>query len=138
MSGGGRVRGAAKYFKPHEVEDLFWPLQRWPDWARRLWFNGLGPGSHLQRYSLWKFFWFNGLDPEVASKWVLAGYWGDDLRHAIREAERWERFASDPVLTDRYLLRGRMQDLASRMTINLETEEIVSVPGGFEIRKRTR
>lgn len=130
------VRGAARVVKPPEVADVFYPLHKWPTWARRLWFNGFGPGMGKERFSFWKFLWFNGLSPSLASQWVLLGYWGDDFHGAEVETRNWERYAASEPLKKHYLLKGRYQDLESGLTIDLATERIIHTRRGYEIARK--
>lgn len=118
------VRGAARRnggIPAAEVEAIFWPVHRWPEWARRLWFNGIPEGRHLQRYTLWKFFWVNGVAPHIATRWVLNGYTGSNVTAALYEARRWESYAADETLTRRYLLHGVLKDMNLGFTIDLAT-----------------
>lgn len=117
------VRGAARVggIPAEELYEWFYPVWRWPTWARRLWFNGFGPGMGPQRFTLWKFFWYNGVHPQRASRWVLRGYWGGNMRDAMRETENWERYARSEDLTSRYLLHGNLMDMQLGYVVNLTT-----------------
>jgi hypothetical protein len=117
-----------------EVVEWFYPMTTWPPHIRSQWHRGVH--GTLQRFLFWKFFWYNGLPPHLCTRWTFAAYSGDDPRNALRELRRFEAYAADRSLTERYLLRGRIQDLEVRRVINLATEKVVWLGNAWHVVPR--
>jgi len=49
--------------------DEFWEFKKWPDWARKAFFNPKKNGD--ERFKLFLFFWKSGMEPERAYYWVM-------------------------------------------------------------------
>lgn len=80
-----------------EAADVFYPVRTWPVRYRRLFYsNHL---NYLERYDLFKFYWLNGMDPDMAASWTLArgGYDRSARNHVLslvvraKEDEVWSR-----------------------------------------------
>jgi hypothetical protein len=51
-------------------QDLFWPLYKWPSWARDAILKE--HKNNRDRYALFVFLTLNGLPPDIAGHWVLS------------------------------------------------------------------
>ena len=54
--------------------DIFFPFHKWPVYMRRLFFNNERPMGDTNTFKLVLFLVGNGLNPEIAGKWILTTY----------------------------------------------------------------
>lgn len=57
------------YGRSEELREQFWPIDFWPTYIQLLWLK-----AHLtykDRWTLYRFFVLNGLDPALAGSWTL-------------------------------------------------------------------
>ena len=52
--------------------DLLPPIQVWPTYIRRIFFQTAYPLGNLQLFKIYLFFVGNGLDPRIGGEWVLS------------------------------------------------------------------
>lgn len=129
----GRNRGVPAVTH-NEVIEWFYPIWKWPPHIRVQWFTGV-KGS-LRRLLFWKFFWYNGLPPHLCTKWTFAAYSGTEHGQVLREMKRWEEYAASRSLTEKYLLKGRIQDLEVKRVIDLEKEKVVWLGKRWHVEPR--
>lgn len=68
----GQTTGKSQWvYYLDQMQDDFWPLRQWPEWAIRgiQGRPGRGPGNDM-RYQLFYFLVGNGLQPEQAGEWI--------------------------------------------------------------------
>lgn len=63
-------------------QDVFYPINKWPAWAREL-MIGTPHRKGNERYNLWVFFVLNGLNPDIAGHWVLSNSVSRDGKRLI-------------------------------------------------------
>jgi len=91
------MKGGAEFVKPKDDrearvwnffnrQDDFWPIREWPLWAQRV--ALMEHKKHDDRFSLFRFLVFNGLEPQLSLHWVKC----KDYRGRIIE-EHYDRSA---------------------------------------------
>lgn len=84
-------------------QDDFFPINKWPDWAREGIINK--KNAHRKgnlRYNLWVFFVVNGLHPVTAGHWVLCHHVSRDGKRLI-QGNTYDKKAREQVF--KYLPR---------------------------------
>jgi len=72
-------------------QDDFWPIREWPAWAQEV--ALMSHKNYRERYRLFLFWTFNGLNPNTAAGWLYMR----DYRHPTPLAGDYDRSATSQI-----------------------------------------